>query len=247
MARRRHQTRTYDTSTRRLADFLRRELRGQVERHEVLDAGIDRLQLGAVEQGLLGVGDGRLQVGLRCTTAMRWGHLEGAGQKTCHNIGKRESALADVRGDDLGQLALAEVDMEICWGSDRDGFCCLRHGRYLEGKALPEPRTETRRDTGDTVTWLDGTTRWRRGDGRLVWFGSRPKLNWHFSLAATSKHTTTHSPTARAVDTQGPSEHYLLLPPPFPLSTMVAAGSITVAGVFFVPTTCPSVCSRGHQ
>ena len=133
VARRRHQTRTYDTSTRGLADFLRRELRGQVERHEVLDAGIDRLQLGAVEQGLLGVGDGRLQVGLRCTTAMRWSHLEGAGQKTCHNIGKREPALADVRGDDLGQLALAEVDMEVCWRGDRDRFCCLGHGRCLEG------------------------------------------------------------------------------------------------------------------
>ena len=84
----------------------------------------------------------------------------------------------------------------------------------------------------------------RRAVG-LVWLPAQVELA--FSLAATSKHTTTHSPTARAVDTQGPSEHYLLLPPPFPLSTMVAAGSITVAGVFFVPTTCPSVCSRGHQ
>ncbi len=44
----RYNVRTYNTSSRRLADFFGRKFRGEVQRHEVFDRGIDRLELGAV-------------------------------------------------------------------------------------------------------------------------------------------------------------------------------------------------------
>ena len=57
--------RTYDPSLSRFAYLVRRELGGEIEGHEVLDRGVDRLQLVAVLQCLLSVDNGRLGVGLR--------------------------------------------------------------------------------------------------------------------------------------------------------------------------------------
>ena len=41
--------RTDDAGVRGFANFVRGELRREVERHQVLDSGIDRLKLGPVE------------------------------------------------------------------------------------------------------------------------------------------------------------------------------------------------------
>ena len=39
---------------------------------------------------------------------------------TCHDIGEGEAAFADMRGDKVGEVALAEVDMEVSRGWYRD-------------------------------------------------------------------------------------------------------------------------------
>ena len=76
--------RTDDAGVRGFADFVRGELRREVERHQVLDGGIDRLKLCPVEQCLLCVGDGRLEVGLSgiANAMSRWpGEEEYYGEK----------------------------------------------------------------------------------------------------------------------------------------------------------------------
>ena len=123
--------RTDDAGARGFADFVRGELRREVERHQVLDGGIDRLELRPVEQCLLCVGDGRLEVGLGGTanaiSRRREGRGVPRGERTCHDIGKREAALADMLRHYLCELALAEVDVEVRRRGDRDRLYRGRH------------------------------------------------------------------------------------------------------------------------
>ena len=57
----------------RFADFVRCELRGEVECHEVLDGRIDDLKLSSVKECLFCVGYGRFQVWLGGDEMGDWG------------------------------------------------------------------------------------------------------------------------------------------------------------------------------
>jgi len=91
-------------------DVGRREGGVEVQRHQVLDIGVDGLQLGTVLDGLCDRVDGRGQVGLvgNCLSM-----CVPRRQKGYHDVDALASALAHLRHHGCHQRALAQVDVQV--------------------------------------------------------------------------------------------------------------------------------------
>lgn len=112
-----------------LADHLGRDGFVQVQRHEVVDVGLDGAEAVAVLETLLDCGDGRDQVGLQLNQfrfhlllfifhslfGNIWGWSSNVGKlrASYHDIDLVDAALANRRRHELRHLAVPEMDVRI--------------------------------------------------------------------------------------------------------------------------------------